>query len=435
MKITKLETFLVAPRWLFLRMETDDGVIGWGEPVIEGRAHTVATAVDELSDYLLGLDPSRIEDHWQVMTKGGFYRGGPILSSAVAGIDQALWDIKGKVLGVPVHDLLGGAVRDRVRVYSWIAGDEPDRVAEHAAERIEAGFTAVKMNATGKMRLLESHRELNAAVDRVAAVRAEIGPDRDIAVDFHGRLSPALARELCRLLEPLHPMFVEEPLVPELTADLARLCDSTTVPIATGERLYSRWDFRDVLSAGIAVAQPDLSHAGGISECRRIASMAEAHGVGLAPHCPLGPISLASCLQVDLASPTPSSKKRASASTTTWAPTCSTTSSTPRRSTMQTASWSGSPVRVWGSRSMNTQYGKRRGPVTGGATPCGGTPTARSPNGDHRHPLRRCTCLVSRRFSERSVAPKATGAPPGPRASASPPPASGRRSSSPQYGQ
>jgi len=303
LKITKLETFLVAPRWLFLRMETDDGVIGWGEPVIEGRAHTVATAVDELSDYLLGLDPSRIEDHWQVMTKGGFYRGGPILSSAVAGIDQALWDIKGKVLGVPVHDLLGGAVRDRVRVYSWIAGDEPDRVAEHAAERIEAGFTAVKMNATGKMRLLESHRELNAAVDRVAAVRAEIGPDRDIAVDFHGRLSPALARELCRLLEPLHPMFVEEPLVPELTADLARLCDSTTVPIATGERLYSRWDFRDVLSAGIAVAQPDLSHAGGISECRRIASMAEAHGVGLAPHCPLGPISLASCLQVDLASP------------------------------------------------------------------------------------------------------------------------------------
>jgi len=239
LKITKLETFLVAPRWLFLRMETDDGVIGWGEPVIEGRAHTVATAVDELSDYLLGLDPSRIEDHWQVMTKGGFYRGGPILSSAVAGIDQALWDIKGKVLGVPVHDLLGGAVRDRVRVYSWIAGDEPDRVAEHAAERIEAGFTAVKMNATGKMRLLESHRELNAAVDRVAAVRAEIGPDRDIAVDFHGRLSPALARELCRLLEPLHPMFVEEPLVPELTADLARLCDSTTVPIATGERLYS----------------------------------------------------------------------------------------------------------------------------------------------------------------------------------------------------
>ncbi len=303
MKITKLETFLVAPRWLFLRIETDDGIVGWGEPVIEGHAHTVAAAVKELSDYLVGLDPSRIEDHWQVMTKGGFYRGGPILSSAVAGIDQALWDIKGKALGVPVHDLLGGAVRDRVRIYSWIAGDEPNHVAERAAERVEAGFTAVKMNASGRMRPLESQSELNAAVARVAAVRAEIGPDLDIAVDFHGRLSPALARELCRLLEPLHPMFVEEPLVPELTSELARLCDSTTVPIATGERLFSRWDFRSALSAGIAVAQPDLSHAGGISECRRIASMAEAHGVSLAPHCPLGPISLASCLQVDLASP------------------------------------------------------------------------------------------------------------------------------------
>jgi galactonate dehydratase len=302
-KITKLETFLVAPRWLFLRIETDDGIVGWGEPVIEGHAHTVAAAVEELSDYLVGLDPSRIEDHWQVMTKGGFYRGGPILSSAVAGIDQALWDIKGKALGVPVHDLLGGAVRDRVRIYSWIAGDEPNHVAEHAAERVEAGFTAVKMNASGRMRPLESQSELNAAVARVAAVRAEIGPDLDIAVDFHGRLSPALARELCRLLEPLHPMFVEEPLVPELTTELARLCDSTTVPIATGERLFSRWDFRSALNAGIAVAQPDLSHAGGISECRRIASMAEAHGVSLAPHCPLGPIALASCLQVDLASP------------------------------------------------------------------------------------------------------------------------------------
>lgn len=303
LQIARIETFLVRPRWLFLRIETDDGVVGWGEPVIEGRAHTVAAAVEELSDYLLGLDPSRIEDHWQVMTKGGFYRGGPILSSAVAGVDQALWDIKGKVLGVPVHELLGGPVRDRVRIYSWIAGDEPDHVAEHASERIEAGFTAVKMNATGKMRLLESQREIHASVERVAAVRAEIGTERDIAVDFHGRLSPASARELCRLLEPLHPMFVEEPLIPELTAELARLCDSTIVPIATGERLYSRWDFRGALSAGIAVAQPDLSHAGGISECRRIASMAETFGVGLAPHCPLGPIALASCLQVDLASP------------------------------------------------------------------------------------------------------------------------------------
>ncbi|MEV0083571.1 galactonate dehydratase [Saccharopolyspora sp. NPDC050642] len=303
MKIVSLETFSVAPRWLFLAVRTDEGITGWGEPVVEGRSATVATAVEELSDHLLGQDPFRIEDHWQVMTRGGFYRGGPILSSAVAGIDQALWDIKGKALGVPVHELLGGAVRDRVRTYSWIAGDEPDRVADHARERMQEGFDAVKMNGTGRVRALESKAELDLLVGRVAAVREAIGDRADIAIDFHGRVSPALAREACRLLEPLHPLFVEEPIVPELTADFGRICASTTVPIATGERLYSRWDFRDVLGSGIAVAQPDLSHAGGISEVRRIAAMAEAHGVSLAPHCPLGPIAFAASLQIDFACP------------------------------------------------------------------------------------------------------------------------------------
>ena len=303
MKITSLTTCPVAPRWLFLKVETDEGVAGWGEPVLEGRAATVAAAVDELGDHLVGKDPLRIEDHWQVLTKAGFYRGGPILSSAVSGIDQALWDIKGKVHGVPVHDLLGGPVRDRVRMYSWIAGDEPGEVGEHAAARMEQGFTAVKMNAGGRMRLLESQRQIDAAVARVAAVREVIGPDRDVAVDFHGRVSPALARELCRALEPLHPMFVEEPVLPELSHRLGEICAGTIVPIATGERLYSRWDFDEVLRSGIAVAQPDLSHAGGISECRRIAAMAEVQGVALAPHCPLGPLALAACLQVDLASP------------------------------------------------------------------------------------------------------------------------------------
>ncbi|MER7998406.1 galactonate dehydratase [Streptomyces sp. NPDC095613] len=303
MRITALETFSVAPRWLFLAIRTDEGITGWGEPVVEGRSATVAAAVEELSDYLIGEDPYRIEDHWQVLTKGGFYRGGPILSSAVAGIDQALWDIKGKALGVPVHELLGGAVRDRMRTYSWIAGDEPDRVAEHARERMEQGFDAVKMNGTGRVRALESKAELDMLVGRVAAVREAIGDAADIAVDFHGRVSPALAREACRLLEPLHPLFVEEPIVPELTGDFARVCASTVVPIATGERLYSRWDFREVLGSGVAVVQPDLSHAGGISEVRRIAAMAEAYGVTLAPHCPLGPIAFAASLQIDFATP------------------------------------------------------------------------------------------------------------------------------------
>ncbi len=301
MKITSLETFLVPPRWCFLKIETDEGVVGWGEPVVEGRAHTVAAAVDELADHLVGTDPLRIEDHWQVMTKGAFYRGGPILSSAIAGVDQALWDIAGKVRGAPIHELLGGPVRERQRVYTWIAGDEPGDVAEGARERLEQGLTAVKMNAAGRLGQLATVREIDEMLDRVAAVREVMGDDGGVAVDFHGRVTPASAREMCRLLEPLRPMFVEEPVVPELTADLGRICASTTIPIATGERLYSRWDFREVLGSGIAVAQPDLSHAGGISECRRIATMAEAYGVSVAPHCPLGPIALAACLQLDFA--------------------------------------------------------------------------------------------------------------------------------------
>ncbi|MET9730108.1 galactonate dehydratase [Streptomyces sp. NPDC006458] len=303
MKITGLETFLVAPRWQFLRIATDEGITGWGEPVVEGRAETVRAAVHELADYLIGEDPLRIEHHWQVLTKGGFYRGGPVLSSAVAGIDQALWDIKGKAYGVPVHQLLGGPVRDRLRVYAWIGGDNPTHVAELAQEQVEAGFTAVKMNGSAQMRFIDTPAQTKAVVDRVAAVREVLGDDRDVAVDFHGRMSTAMSRRVLPLLEPLHPLFVEEPVLPEHARDLRRLVDATTVPLACGERLYSRWDFRDVLTTGIAVAQPDLSHAGGISEVRRIAALAEIHDVAMAPHCPLGPIALAASMQIGFATP------------------------------------------------------------------------------------------------------------------------------------
>jgi galactonate dehydratase len=302
-KITELETFLVAPRWLFLRVRTDEGIVGWGEPVVEGRAETVRAAVAELADYLVGRDPLRIEDHWQVLTKGGFYRGGPVLSSAVAGIDQALWDIAGKHLGVPVYQLLGGRVRDRVRMYAWIGGDRPEDTADLAAAQVAAGFTAVKMNGSAELAHLDTPRRTAEIVDRVAAVRSVLGPDRDVVVDFHGRVSTAMSRRLLPLLEPLHPLFVEEPLLPEHGANLAALVNSTSVPIALGERLYSRWDFRQPLAAGIAVAQPDLSHAGGVSEVRRIAALAEAHDVALAPHCPLGPIALAASLQIAFATP------------------------------------------------------------------------------------------------------------------------------------
>ncbi|WP_022872999.1 galactonate dehydratase [Nesterenkonia alba] len=303
MKITRIETFSVPPRWVFCRVETDEGIVGWGEPVIEGRSETVRAAVGELSEMLIGQDPRQIERHWQKMTKAGFYRGGPILSSAVSGLDQALWDILGKSLGVPVHVLLGGPVRDRVRMYGWIGGDDPAGVADSARRQAEAGLTAVKMNATGRWDRIAAAPSIREVVERAEAVREAVGEDFGIALDFHGRVGPADARRLLHALEPVSPLFVEEPVLPELGSRLPALAASTTIPLATGERLYDRVSFQPVLEAGVAVVQPDLSHAGGISESRRIAALAEMHGALFAPHCPLGPLALASCLQVDFATP------------------------------------------------------------------------------------------------------------------------------------
>jgi galactonate dehydratase len=302
-KISRIETFLVPPRWLFVRVETDTGIVGWGEPVVEGRSETVRTAVEQLSELLIGEDPLRIEDHWQVMTKGSFYRGGPILSSAVSGLDQALWDIAGKSLGVPVHQLLGGHVRDRIRMYGWVGGDEPSEVADAISAQLAVGLTAVKMNASGRMGAIASVAQIDGVVQRVAAARAVLGDNRDVAVDFHGRFTLADARRVAPLLEPLHPFFLEEPVVPENSHLIGRLAQSTSIPVATGERLFSRQEFLPVFNAGIAIAQPDLSHAGGITEVRKIASLAEVFDVQLAPHCPLGPIALAACLQVGFATP------------------------------------------------------------------------------------------------------------------------------------
>jgi galactonate dehydratase len=301
--ISRIETFMVPPRWLFVRVETDDGVVGWGEPVVEGRAETVRTAVHQLAELLLGRDAARIEDHWQVMTKGSFYRGGPILSSAVAGLDQALWDIAGRTLGVPVHVLLGGPVRDRVRMYGWVGGDEPAEIADAVAARLDQGLTAVKMNASGRMPRMASPRELDEVVTRVAAAREVLGDTGEVGIDVHGRMTPADVRRLLPLLEPFRPMFVEEPVTPENSHLLSRLVDSTSIPIATGERLFSRQEFLPILQSGVAIIQPDLSHAGGISETRKIASMAEVFDVHVAPHCPLGPIALAASLQIGFATP------------------------------------------------------------------------------------------------------------------------------------
>ena len=303
--ITDYELFEVPPRWLMLRVETADGTVGWGEPIVEGRAYTVRAAVEELMDtYLLGENPTRIEDHWQTMYRGGFYRGGPVLMSAIAGIDQALWDIKGKQLGAPVHELLGGPARDRIRVYQWIGGDRPSEVAKEAETKVGAGFTALKMNATAEIERVDDPATVDAAVNRLREVRDAVGDEIDVGVDFHGRVSKPMAKRLAEALEPYEPMFIEEPVLPEHNDVLPQIAEHTTIPIATGERMYSRWDFKEILEDGaVDVIQPDLSHAGGITEVKKIAAMAEAYDVALAPHCPLGPVALASCVQVDACSP------------------------------------------------------------------------------------------------------------------------------------
>ncbi|WP_439593047.1 galactonate dehydratase [Microbacterium sp.] len=298
-----METFLIPPRWLFVRVETTAGVVGWGEPIVEGRARTVAAALEDLRPLIVGADSTRIEDLWQTLTRGGFYRGGPVLSSAIAGVDQALWDVAGRRHGVPVYELLGGAVRDRARVYGWVGGDNPAALKDHIAARLEQGLTAVKMNASGPLLPVDSLAAVAEIIARAEEAREALGM-ADFALDFHGRVSPAMAIRLLPELEPLRPMFVEEPVVPELLPrHVSRIVASTSIPIAAGERCYSRWDFAPLLAEGLAIAQPDVSHAGGISETRRIAVAAETAGAALAPHSPLGPLALAASLQVDFASP------------------------------------------------------------------------------------------------------------------------------------
>ncbi len=300
MKIKSYELFKVPPRWLFLKIETDNGLAGWGEPIVEGMADTVKAAVDELMRSLIGKDPMPIEDHWNMMYRSGFYRGGPVLMSAISGIDQALWDIKGKFFNAPVYELMGGKARDKMKVYTWIAGDRPSEVGKAAVEAKKNGFTAVKMNATDEMQMIDSYKKIEMVLERVASFREAVGTSVDVGIDFHGRLHKAMAKVLARELEQFHPMFIEEPVLPENNEALREIANSTSIPIATGERMYSRWDFKKILNSGyVDIIQPDLSHAGGITECKKINSMAEAYDVAAAPHCPLGPIALAACLQVD----------------------------------------------------------------------------------------------------------------------------------------
>ncbi|NPV81370.1 MAG: galactonate dehydratase [Firmicutes bacterium] len=304
MKITELEIFHVKPRWMFLKISTDEGIVGFGEPIVEGRARTVAMAIEELKPTLIGEDPRRIEFHWQSMYRGTFYRGGPILVSAISGIEQALWDIKGKYYNMPVYEMLGGLYRKRVRMYGHIGGATVEEAVSSALKARAAGFTAVKYGIEGPVRNVDTMAFVDRQVERLAAIRKAVGKEMDIAIDFHGRVSPQMAIRLARAFEPYYPMFIEEPCLPENVDALVQVARSTTIPVATGERLFTRWGFREVLEKqAAAIVQPDLCHAGGILEARKIAAMAEVNYASIAPHNPLGPISLAACLQLDACTP------------------------------------------------------------------------------------------------------------------------------------
>ena len=300
-KIASIEYFRVKPRWLFVKLSDSHGLSGWGEATLEGHSQAVEGALDELTALLIGHEADAIEHIWQMCYRQGFYRGGPVFMSALAGIDIALWDLKGRRLGVPVYQLLGGKVRDKVQVYAWIGGDRPGDGEAAAKARLTQGLKCVKMNATEDVSWLDSPAVLDATVERLKIVK---GLGLDAGLDFHGRLHRPMAKQLAALLEPHRPLFIEEPLLSEHLEGYKQLAGQTSIPIAMGERLYSRWDFKPFLEAGVLdIVQPDISHAGGISEVKKIATMAEAYDVALAPHCPIGPIALAACMQVALSTP------------------------------------------------------------------------------------------------------------------------------------
>jgi galactonate dehydratase len=304
MIIDKIELFKVPPRWLFLKITTKSGITGWGEPIVEGRADSVVAIVKEMEPYLLGRNAHQIEDIFQLLSKGGFYRGGILLMSAISGIEQALWDIKGKAVGVPVYELMGGSVRDRMRIYAWIGGDTPDHLFQQSKQRIESGFTAVKMNVAGQLEVQLNLKKIKEIKKNIGIVRETIGDGNDLAIDFHGRVHKNMAKRLMKELEEFSPMFYEEPLTPEHSDSFRQLCEVTCIPIAAGERLTGRAEFKDLIYHGhLDILQPDISHVGGIMEAKKIAAWAEASDMMMALHCPLGPIAFSAALQFDFSTP------------------------------------------------------------------------------------------------------------------------------------
>ncbi|MBT7862746.1 MAG: galactonate dehydratase [Gemmatimonadetes bacterium] len=310
MRIATIEQFCPLPRVRLVKITTDNGLVGWGETTLEGKPQSVVAAVDELAQYFVGKDPLRIEHHWQHVYRSAFFRGGNVLMTALSGIDQALWDISGKHYGVPVHALLGGAVRDRIRVYAhWGLNSLTDEGKASSRERLDmlrskGGYTAFKAGPGGKWRAHEPPSMVDEFIERAYLMREWVGPDVELAFDFHGKMTPAMAVEVCHELKGMRPMFVEEPVPQENVDALKQVSDKVSFPIATGERLLTRWGFREVIEKqAAAYLQPDTSHAGGITELKKIANMAEVYYMHILPHCAIGPVAFSASLQVDAVIP------------------------------------------------------------------------------------------------------------------------------------
>ncbi len=310
MKITRLEVIKVKPRWMFLKVHTDADIIGLGEPVLEGHCTSVEAVLREFEDYLIGKDPMQIEHHVQALYRGGFYRGGPLMLSAISGIEQALWDIKGKYYNCPVYEMLGGKCRDKIRMYTHLKiagtpGEFPiEKMLEIADERLERGYTALKYSIIPPIKAIENPENIEKHIERFARVREHIGNKVDLAIDFHGRVSPAAANILIEKLKPYSPMFIEEPCLPENVDCMVNIARKTTVPIAAGERLFGKWQYRELIEKqAVSIIQPDICHMGGIYEARKLAAMIEMYYGTVAPHNPLGAISLAACIQLDACIP------------------------------------------------------------------------------------------------------------------------------------
>ncbi|SYW05534.1 galactonate dehydratase [Oenococcus oeni] len=303
MKISDIKLYKVKPRWIFIKLSTDEGIEGWGEMISGTKTETVVSGAYEMGKKILGRNPFEIERIWQELHRS-FFRGGPINGTIISGLEMALWDIKGKAFGVPIYEFLGGAVRDKIRVYSWIGGDRPSDVAEEAKKRFKLGFTAIKMNATSELHYIDSYQKINSVIDRVQSIREVVGDDLEIGIDFHGRVHRPMAKVLGKALEAYHPMFLEEVVLPENWESFKDISQRISIPLATGERLYTRWQFKELFNQGaIDIVQPDVAMCGGILEARKIAAMAEAYDMAAAPHAPYGPVALAATLQLDACTP------------------------------------------------------------------------------------------------------------------------------------